>query len=383
MAIIIFLIILSILIVVHELGHFAVAKKFGIRVDEFGLGYPPRAKKLFRWKGTDFTLNWLPFGGFVKIFGEDGIVEPEPEKPEKPELVANSPMPDREQATQVLRVPENSFVSKNRGIQAAVLVAGVTMNFLFAWFLISLGFIAGLPSSVNSSFPVENPQTIVTSVLPNSPAEEAGLKAGDVIVSVSRGALVSSSDAKAKSDFIASSNGPVILNIERGKDALEITAVPEFSKSLGKPIIGVSMDEVGIAKLSFPNAIWQGLKITLRLTVLTAEALWNLITQAFQGRASLEGLTGPVGLVGIVGDASVLGFTYLLSLTALISVNLTLINLLPFPALDGGRLLVVLVEAIARRNVPASIINALNTFGFALLIFLMVLISIQDVRNLF
>ena len=143
------------------------------------------------------------------------------------------------------------------------------------------------------------------------------------------------------------------------------------------------MDEIGIAKLSPIKAIWQGLQTSLQLTILTAEALFNLVVQAVQGGASLEGLTGPVGLVGIVGDASILGFTYLLSLTALISINLTIINLLPFPALDGGRLLVVLVEAISRRSIPAKITGALNAVGFALLIFLMVLVTVQDIANIF
>jgi len=355
MALIIFLIILSILIVVHELGHFAVAKKFGIRVDEFGLGYPPRAKKLFHWRGTDFTLNWLPFGGFVKIFGEDG------ENSEK---------------------ESDSFVNKNRGIQAMVLVAGVAMNFLFAWFLISIGFAIGMPSSADSSLPVENAQTVVTSVMPGSPAKTAGLKAGDVITSIVSGGQIVNTDATAKADFIASSDEEVLLSVKRGEKLLEIPIVPEFNQSLNKPVIGVSMDDIGVAKLSPIKAVWQGLKTSILLTALTAKALFNLVAQAVQGSASLEGLTGPVGLVGIVGDASVLGFTYLLSLTALISINLTLINLLPFPALDGGRLLVVFVEALSRRNVPAKITSAINTIGFALLVFLMVLVTIQDIAKI-
>src|SRR3989344_2102663 len=125
MSLIIFLIILSALIIVHELGHYGVAKRFGIRVDEFGLGYPPRAAKLFSWRGTHFTLNWLPFGGFVKIFGENPVVE---------------------QSTLRGKPESDNFQTKNRGIQASVLVAGVVFNFLFAWFLVSLGFVSGLPS---------------------------------------------------------------------------------------------------------------------------------------------------------------------------------------------------------------------------------------------
>ncbi|MDP2641775.1 MAG: site-2 protease family protein, partial [bacterium] len=143
MSIIIFIIILSALIVVHELGHFLVARWFGIRVDEFGLGFPPRIAKLFTWKETPFTLNWLPFGGFVKIFGEN--------PPEEPYLET--------------RFPSEGFLSKNRGIQAAVLVAGVVGNFLFAWLLISVGFVSGLPAPAGVSLPVENARTVITTVL--------------------------------------------------------------------------------------------------------------------------------------------------------------------------------------------------------------------------
>lgn len=357
MAIIIFLIILSVLIFVHELGHFAVAKFFGIRVDEFGLGYPPKARTLFTWKGTEFTLNWLPFGGFVRIFGEDG--EPE-------------------EGAQNL----TSFAKKNRGVQAGVLGAGVVMNFLFAWFLISLGFMAGMPSPATDSFPIENAQTTITSVIPDSPASLAGLKPGDIVVSASRGKEHAGELAKDVADFIALSEEPISFFVMRGGTEESVLVVPEYSDTFGRPVIGISMDEVGVAKLSFFSAISQGWKTAVDLTRYTAEALWNLIAQAVRGNGSLAGLTGPVGLVGVVGDASTLGFAYLLSLTALISINLSLINLLPFPALDGGRLLTVLFEAVTRRRISVRILGAVNTIGFALLILLMVVITIHDIRNI-
>lgn len=266
MSIIIFLIILSVLVIVHELGHLGVAKFFGIRVDEFGLGYPPKAKSLFRWKGTNFTLNWLPFGGFVKIFGEN-----------------------YQEVNLAVSPPSDSFQRKNRGIQAGVLVAGVVCNFLFAWLLIFIVLIAGL------SAPLE-----------------------------------------------AAQNGPVSI----------YKAVPE------------------------------SLRITAVLTVKTTEALDIFLSDAVVGRADLSTVTGPVGLVGLVGEVNQLGFGYLLTFTALISINLCLINLLPFPALDGGRLLFVGLEAISRRAIPFKIFNALNAAGFALLIFLMILVTIRDVRNI-
>lgn len=376
MALIIFLIVLSVLIFVHEVGHFAVAKFFGIRVDEFGLGLPPKVKSLFNWKGTEFTLNWLPFGGFVKIFGEDG------------EISQNNAEKTQNNAELTLRrsaySPHGSasFQEKNRGIQASVLVAGVVMNFVFAWFLISLGFMVGMPSPATESFPVDNVETVITSVVTGSPAEVAGIEAGDVIVSALREDAVQVLSAREVSSFIGNSTEPISFEILRRGETVNVTVTPQEDASLERPIIGVSMEDIGVARLPFFQSISQGLKTSIEITVYTAGALWDLVSQAFRGNASLSGLTGPVGLVGVVGGASELGFAYLLSLTAVISLNLAIINLLPFPALDGGRLLVVFFEAVSRRSVPARITGALNTAGFLLLIFLMVVVTIHDISNI-
>lgn len=358
MSIIIFIIILSALIVVHELGHFLVARKFGIRVDEFGLGFPPRAKTLFTWKGTPFTLNWLPFGGFVKIFGENPVEE------------INIPAPD-------------SFQSKHRGIQASVLVAGVVGNFIFAWFLISLGFTVGLPLSESFSLPVENTRTVITTVLPASPAQLAGLKSGDAIVSLSRDDINAQLSPETVSFFIAQSIKPITLKVERDGQVFTKTIVPVNGIVSARPAVGISMDVIGIVKLSLPKAIWYGLKTTSKLTFLTGQTIGTFILQALGGRADLADVTGPVGIVSMVGDARALGFVYLLIFTALISVNLAIINLLPFPALDGGRLLFVGIEAVSRRPIPPRIFNALNTVGFALLVILMLLVTLQDIRHIF
>ncbi|MEX2013701.1 MAG: M50 family metallopeptidase [Parcubacteria group bacterium] len=371
MSIIIFIIILSALIIVHELGHLLVAKYFGIRVDEFGLGFPPLAKKLFTWKNTLFTLNWLPFGGFVKIFGENPVAEQSSLRGES------------------LGLPEDSFQSKNRGIQASVLVAGVVGNFIFAWFLISLGFLTGLPSPAGLSVPVENPRTVITLVLPASPAGEAGLKSGDAILSLSRGEDVLPAVAgevvspEEASGFIALSSGQIIFEIERGGQVSRKTVVPEEGIIAGQRAVGISMDVIGTVKLQPHKALWYGLKTTSELTLLTGRAITTFIVQALGGRADLSGITGPVGIVGMVGDVRELGFAYLLTFTALISINLAIINLLPFPALDGGRLFFVLIEAVSRRSMPPLIFNVLNTVGFALLILLMLLITVQDIRNIF
>ncbi len=375
MSIFIFIIILSALIVVHELGHFLAAKWSGIRVDEFGLGFPPRAKKLFTWKGTPFTLNWLPFGGFVKIFGEN---------PEEP---IRSDLENSESKGSTLPAKDN-FQSKNRGTQAAVLAAGVFFNFLFAWALISFGFMVGLPAPVGQEFPVENPVTTITLVDPASPAGEADLRSGDEIISLTRGMERLPLEGEeltpeAVSEFIGSSREQVIFEISRGGEILEKSVVPEDGIVEGRPAIGIAMDSVGIAKLSPHLALWHGLKTTWALTISTGYAIFDFLSGVFRGNADLSEVTGPVGIVGVVGDVSELGFMHLVTLTALISINLAVINLLPFPALDGGRLVFVAIEAITRRSVPAKIFNIVNTAGFLLLILLMLIITARDISNLF
>lgn len=383
MSIIIFLIILSALIIVHELGHFFVAKYFGIRVDEFGLGYPPRAAKLFSWKGSDFTLNWLPFGGFVKIFGEN---------PDEPPLTKSSDIPSEHGQTSLNEVhsSSDSFQTKNRGIQAAVLVAGVFCNFLFAWLLISIGFITGIPSPAGVSIPLENPRTVITLVMPSSPASLGGLKTGDAILALSRGNDVlktenadSNLDPAVVSEFIAQSVEPITFEIERGDVISEKVVTPATNIIADRPAIGISMEIIGIVHLPVHQAIWQGLKTTASLTLYTAKAIAALISQAVVGKADLAAVTGPVGIVGMVGDMRELGLSYLITFTALLSINLSIINLLPFPALDGGRLLFVGIESATRRTIPPRFFNAINAAGFALLVFLMILITIRDVRNIF
>jgi regulator of sigma E protease len=356
MSVIIFIIILSVLVFVHELGHFLVAKKSGVRVDEFGLGYPPRAKKLFSWKGTLFSLNWLPFGGFVKIFGEDPN-----------ETSENDP---------------NSFTSKPRYTQASILVAGVIGNLLFALILISIGFMTGVAAPVNQGLPVQDAATTITTVLPGSPAAQGGIKSGDKVISVSRGGEVTENTPDAISKFISTSVTPLHFILDRGGEKIETDVTPATNLIAERPAVGISMDVIGKVKLPIHKAIYEGIKTTYLLTIETAKALGRFIWQAVRGKANLAAVTGPVGLVGMVGDVEKLGFSYLVTFTALISINLAIINLLPFPALDGGRLLFVGIEAIRRKAISPKIFNAVNTVGFALLILLMILVTVHDVRNI-
>lgn len=380
LSILIFILILGILIIVHEFGHFIVAKFFNIRVDEFGVGYPPRAKTLFNWRGTAFTLNWLPFGGFVKIFGENG------ENEKDTEAVSTAGAQTTVQQAQVAR--GENFMSKPRIQQALVLVAGVSFNLIFAWLLISVGFMMGLPTSTTSTNVadrIENPRLVVTLVSPDSPALEAGLKSGDVLtnVSVNNGSVSSELTPEGVSEFIAA-NGEkdIAISYARGEENGSVVVKPAEGLIEGRKAVGISMDTVGIVSLPIHEALWEGGKTTLNLTKLTAVGLGQFIYNAVRGESDFSEVTGPVGIVGLVGDASDLGFIYLLSFTAFISINLAVINLAPFPALDGGRLLVVIIEAIKRSAISPRITNALNLAGFVLLIGLMVLVTVQDILRL-
>ena len=371
MSIIIFAVILSVLVVVHELGHFLIAKLFGIRVDEFGLGYPPRVLKLFSWKGTDFTLNWIPFGGFVKIFGEN------------PENTDNN-LPQE--------INSDNFQFKNRGIQASVLVAGVVFNIIFAFSLISLGFMVGTPSSIRTETPFKSTDNhlVITSVIPSSPADVSGLKPGDNILALKRGGDVfepkfddPTLSLEEASSFIAETDKPLTFDIKRGKENLTLTLEPENGIVNDKLAVGIAMDVIGILKLPIHKAIWYGILDTGEITILTAKSLMAFIGEIFIGQADFSTVAGPVGIVGMVGDIRVLGFAYLMTFTALISINLAIINLLPLPALDGGRIVFVIIESITRRPVPPKFFNVVNALGFFLLILLMILVTIQDIKNIF
>lgn len=378
MSFIIFIIILGVLILVHELGHFLVAKAFKIRVDEFGIGYPPRALKLFNWRGTDFTLNWIPFGGFVKIFGENG------------EVVA-----DAEDAAQTQVAAGKSFVEAPRYAQALVLVAGVAFNVIFAWLLISGGYMLGLPTStsaVSDTQYVKNPQLVITMIAPDSPALAAGLKVGDVITNISVQTTKPTTPASTPtelnpetvSSFIAAhGNEKLEVSYARGDEQKTVAVTPGEGIIADRKAIGISMDMIGKLSLPVHQAFWEGAKTTTSLVRLVTIGLVTFIFDTVRGNSDFSQVTGPVGIVGLVGDASKLGIIYVLSFTAFISINLAVINLIPFPALDGGRLLFVAIEAVKRSPISSKVSNTLNTVGFLLLIGLMILVTIHDVIKLF
>lgn len=371
MTVILFIIILAVLILVHECGHFLVAKKSGIKVEEFGLGLPPRAwgKKIGE---TIYSLNWLPIGGFVKIFGEDPVDEAEGSEQSEGQKVDLT----------------RAMFNKPRWVQALVLVAGITFNIIFAWILISIGFMIGLPAPANQSVfgRTQNLQVVITDILTSSPAEKAGLNSGDTILSVQvDGKEISDPTSENISNAITqSAKGDVVISYKRGQENPKTVVISPSSDIVkGERVIGISMETIGTLKLSPVLAFLEGAHSTYLLVIGTATGLINFIYKSLIFKSDLSQVTGPVGIAGVVGQARALGFVYVLSLTALISINLALINLIPFPALDGGRLLFVGIEAIIRRPIHPKVVRWTNSVGFALLLLLMLVITTHDIIKLF
>ena len=361
MSILLFIIILAALILVHEVGHFIAAKKAGVRVDEFGIGFPPRlwTKKVGE---TLYSVNAFPIGGFVKIFGED---------------------PDADS----LRGKDSSraLTHKPKLVQAWIISAGIVFNLLFAWLLISAGFMVGLPYSVDGSAygeRVQNPTLTITQVVSKSPAEEAGLKGGDIIVSLASGGdTLTNPKVSATQNFIAS-HEELEITVNRGGEEKKLPVEGAEGLIDGRPAIGISMDNVGILKLPIHEALYVGLSTTASITISMTIGILEFFKNILIGQGSIQDIAGPVGIVGIVSDASTLGFIHLVSLTAIISINLAIINLLPFPALDGGRLFFLLIEAVKRSPIKPEVANIANGIGFLILIAFMVFITFHDIVKL-
>ncbi len=363
MSVLIFIVVIVVLIVVHEFGHFVAAKWSGMRVDEFGLGFPPRALVIAKVGETEYTLNWLPFGGFVKIFGED----------------LNTKVSEDLGAGR-------AFSQKNRAVQAFVLIAGIAMNLVLAYVLITGALVVGTPRALTDSELAHaiNTQLAVANVLPGTPAARAGLVPGDLIMSaVNAKGQWQSRDADTFTTFIAASEGsPVTLTVLRNGTVETITAQPATGIIANDPsryALGVKVAPIGVVPLSFTDAIVEGAQLTWGATVLTAQGLWHFFASVFTMNANWSQVAGPIGIAGIVGDTASQGLGDLLSLVAIISINLALINLIPIPALDGGRLLFVIIESVIRRPIKPVIAQSLNALGFVFLILLMVVVTAHDI----
>lgn len=354
--------ILVFLIVVHELGHFVAAKIFKVKVEEFGVGYPPRAFLLGKWGDTEYTLNWIPFGGFVRLFGESETTLPS----------ARS---------------RNSFVGSPRYVQAIILFAGVFMNAVAAWGLFASALYVGIPHAVPNDTKAEHVRLLVSSVLAGSPAAASELRQGDEIIAITdeigkRAEL----RPEAVVEYVGERGGePLEITFIRGIEERTVTVHPAhavISKEESRPALGVGLVLVTSDPVPAWEAITQSLPITIDKLWSVFEGIGSMFSNAIRGASVLNDVVGPVGLVGVVGNAAQHGFGSVLILAGFISLNLAVVNLLPVPALDGGRLVLLGVEAIMRRNAPKLAVYLLNTVGIGLIVLLMVTVTYNDIVRL-
>ncbi len=348
--------ILVFLIVIHELGHFVAAKLFGVRVEEFGVGYPPRAFSFGRFGGTEYTLNWIPFGGFVRLFGEEE------------------------------EHGRGSFADAPRWKQAIILIAGVTMNAIAAWVLFSGAYMTGVLHPVDVRG--ENTKLVVSQVVPASPADASGIQIGDEIIAVQQGdTTLQELTPESVSEFVSERAGKEIevsyIHMDETHTGIMRPAHAVIPGSEGRPAVGMGLLLAETESLGLKESFIEGLHRTKNTFIVVWQGLSSIVVQAVRGNPDLSDVVGPVGLVSAVGEASSNGWGYVLSLAAFISVNLTIINLIPVPALDGGRLVMVGVEALMRKRAPKIAVQLVNALGLALVIMLMVTVTYNDIARLF
>ncbi len=354
LTIIIFLFVLGLLVFVHEAGHFFAARSVGVKVEEFGFGFPPRIFGLKRGE-TLYSLNWIPLGGFVKIFGEKGEGKHD----------------------------KRSFAHCSILARSWIVSAGVIMNFVLAFLILSVGFMVGLPSALEDGVEVGGKvcdETIrIVAVLKGAPGEQQGVHVGDALVSLDNQTFQTIPEVQEYINARVGQN--VEVAVKRGGELLSFTIAPQILQETSKGGIGVGLARVGIVSYSFPTAFVKGAQATIMFTREILSALYTLVKN-FVGKGVIStDLSGPVGVAVMTGQAAAMGLAYLLQFVALLSINLAIINFLPFPALDGGRVVFFMLEAVRRRPVHEKLEAMVHNVGFILLMVLVLLVTYRDIAR--
>lgn len=363
----IFFLLLGVLILAHELGHFIVAIRNGIKAEEFGFGFPPRLlgivkdpetgkRKLFfgdedvRSPHTIYSLNWIPFGGFVRMKGED----------------ANA------------LIESDSFAAKTVGVRIAVLSAGVAMNFILAWVLISSLYAVGFPQPVTDGnrHLATDVAVQIFSVAKGSPAEGMGLMPGDRILAVE--GMPVSGLAEAKRAIDARLGDETSVTVGRGKESITLHGTPRRNAPANEGALGISFAETGSIRYPWYEAPIRGAQSTWNATASIIFALATMVQGLFVGQGAGMDVTGPVGIVYATKQMSELGIAYLIQFAAILSINLAIFNILPLPALDGGRILFVIIEKFKGTPVREIIEQRIHQVGFMLLLLLMLVVTVRD-----
>jgi regulator of sigma E protease len=344
---------LSLLILGHEAGHFFVAKLFGLKVDEFGFGFPPRIGAIKpKDSETEYSFNWLPFGGFVRISGERG------------EFASAEGLKKDETTPAVPGEDKRLFYAQPAWKKSLIVLAGVVINFIIGWLLISVVLMVGTPQTL-----------VITGIQANSPAAVAGIQSGDVVQNYT--------SAQSFINYIDAHEGqPTQIAVLRNDKVIDFTVTPRVNPPPGEGAVGVELEAGGTQREAPLPALWDGLISSALLLWLTIGAFGQLITQLFIHAQLLPGVVGPVGIFSVAEETGKIGIMYLIQLLGIISINLAVVNCIPFPALDGGRFVMVIIEKIKGSPVPERVESWINGAGFAFLLVLMVLLTIRDVSGL-
>lgn len=360
LTLIIFIVVISLLVFVHEVGHFVAAKRSGMKVEEFGFGFPPRLVG-FRRGETIYSVNWIPFGGFVKIFGENSSEHRE----------------------------SRSFGSAPFSRKVLVVVAGVLMNFLFAAFLLILANFFGLRVGLfdqNLITIAQDKKIQIIEVSEESPARAAGLQTLDEIIGfrLSDGSVLRTISPEVIQEFAyANAETEATMVIVRGDEQMDIPISLRQAISPTEGPIGISLALTGVVSYPWYESIWRGIADSAFIFVAIGWGYIKIIASIFtDGRLATQ-VSGPVGIATLTGQAASIGFNYLMQFVALISLNLAVLNIIPFPALDGGRLMMLVSEKVRGRAMQARTERLINGIGFMVLIILMALVTIKDVGRLF
>lgn len=352
-AVIIFILILSLLILVHELGHFVSAIKLGVKVEEFAIGFPP---KLFSWtkKGIKYSINWIPMGGFVKITGEQGEGQDDPQ----------------------------SFVNQPAWKKLIIVSAGVFMNFVLAFVLLSAVFMIGFPQELTEDTvgkEIKDKNVVILQIAKDSPAEEVGLEVGDKILEVNGQVFENYEEVYTELEFL---RGEDVLLSVRKTDEQEIVynLRHRILEESGESMLGVGITETGIISYGFFGSIAQGFKVTIGMITSIVKALINLITDLITRGHVAPGFGGPIAVAAVTGQIVKLGFINIIYFAAVLSINLGVINFFPFPALDGGRALFILAQAITRKKLDEKAEAWIHNSGFIFLIGVLIVVTLRDFR---
>ncbi|MFA5021993.1 MAG: site-2 protease family protein [Patescibacteria group bacterium] len=370
LTIVAFFVVLGVLVLVHEVGHFVVARKSGVKVDEFGLGLPPRIFGFFKddlgkWQSvgiktketnkTIYSLNWIPLGGFVKIKGEEGDAATDPD----------------------------SFAHKKVWTRIWIISAGVLMNIILAAVLLTIGLTIGSPQYIDKTLPaaakIRDIKIRVLDVLADSPAKKADIQVGDIIVLVD-----SQNFAKIESlqgYFDSKIGTEVTLKIQRDQEILDKKVTPYVLSQTNRGGMGVALAQTGFVSYPWYISWWYGLKETFTMVWGVIYGFYLIIKNLIISRHLIGDVYGPVGIATLVGDAARSGFLYVLQFTAVLSVIIAVINFLPFPALDGGRVFFLLIEAIRKKPINQRFEAAMHNLGFALLMILVVIVTFRDIAR--